>query len=142
MFPPRYRRASATARDNEQQRPHDTLPIPHRKESRHAFIAILAVLVLTPGAALSRENCDTEARVSAWLSIQRGSTIIETAPYLTRATRRPGAALRLDLWANEEAGTWTITATNNGRMCVITGGGGQVGTRDLFDLLWPGTVRG
>lgn len=74
-------------------------------------------VILATQIAFSAPQCDTRDRVTALLADRYGET--------RRAVGIAGEAAVMELYASDEAGTWTITLTMpDGLMCLMASGEG------------------
>ena len=74
--------------------------------------AALAVSLAVPASA--QAPCGPDQAVRDVLSDRHGESVIKSEV--------AGDNVLLELWANPETGTWTLTGTRDGLMCILRSG--------------------
>lgn len=83
-----------------------------------ALITAAAIAVATPAAAQS--TCDTRDNIIRFLNDEYGELLLGQGTAIHPQTREVGI---IEMWANGQTGTWSMTVTRaDGAMCIILDG--------------------
>lgn len=83
---------------------------------KHMITAMVATLALTATPVVAAPNCASAADVASILSQKYGESIA-----MSGVSTRGGL---MQIWGNDDTGSWTVTISNGEITCVVAHGDG------------------